>query len=116
MGNMKSLKHLFENNQKWVASKTEKDPQFFSSMAEDQIPLALWIGCSDSRVPANEIVGLPSLTVIIPVESGITPCEAVAAMLPDVGALAGAKTKELPVLLIVSSVPVLVQSTDSSVR
>lgn len=55
---MKKLKILFENNAEWVASKTAKDPEFFSKTAKDQLPGYLWIGCSDSRVPANEIVGL----------------------------------------------------------
>jgi len=55
---MEKLKILFENNKLWVASKTAKDPDFFSKTAKDQLPLYLWIGCSDSRVPANEIVGL----------------------------------------------------------
>lgn len=55
---MKKLKILFENNAEWVASKIAKDPAFFSRTSKDQLPLYLWIGCSDSRVPANEIVGL----------------------------------------------------------
>jgi carbonic anhydrase len=55
---MKKLKVLFENNRGWVASRLSKDPNFFQKMAEAQDPLYLWIGCSDSRVPANEIVGL----------------------------------------------------------
>lgn len=55
---MKKLKILFENNAGWVAGKIAKDPTFFARTAKDQLPLYLWIGCSDSRVPANEIVGL----------------------------------------------------------
>lgn len=55
---MKKLKILFENNAAWVTSKTSKDPAFFLRTSKDQVPLYLWIGCSDSRVPANEIVGL----------------------------------------------------------
>ncbi len=55
---MKKLKILFENNAEWVAAKTSKDPEFFSKTSKDQLPAYLWIGCSDSRVPANEIVGL----------------------------------------------------------
>jgi carbonic anhydrase len=55
---MKKLKVLFDNNQGWVNARIGKDPQFFKRMAEAQDPLYLWIGCSDSRVPANEIVGL----------------------------------------------------------
>lgn len=55
---MKELKILFENNQNWVVGKTSQNPNYFKDLAKDQDPLYLWIGCSDSRVPANEIVGL----------------------------------------------------------
>ena len=55
---MRELNILFEKNEAWVKAKLAKDPKFFISMAEDQEPHYLWIGCSDSRVPANEIVGL----------------------------------------------------------
>lgn len=50
-------KQLLENNKKWVASKIEADPEYFSRLANGQQPPILWIGCSDSRVPANEIIG-----------------------------------------------------------
>lgn len=55
---MQELKKLFLNNEQWIRSKTEQDPEYFRHMAGAQDPLYLWIGCSDSRVPANEIVGL----------------------------------------------------------
>ena len=55
---METLKILFQNNKEWVASKISKDSNYFRHMAEAQDPQYLWIGCSDSRVPANEIVGL----------------------------------------------------------
>jgi len=55
---MKVLKHLFENNLKWAAKRKESDPDFFNRLSQQQSPEYLWIGCSDSRVPANEIVGL----------------------------------------------------------
>jgi carbonic anhydrase len=55
---MKKLNILFQNNAKWVAAKIAQDPDFFTRTAKDQDPLYLWIGCSDSRVPANEIVAL----------------------------------------------------------
>lgn len=55
---MKVLKHLFENNRKWAAKQTENDPDFFRRLLAQQTPKYLWIGCSDSRVPANQIVGL----------------------------------------------------------
>jgi carbonic anhydrase len=48
---------LFEGNRKWVADTLEKDPAFFDKLANGQRPPVLWIGCSDSRVPANEITG-----------------------------------------------------------
>jgi carbonic anhydrase len=52
------LTHLFENNRAWSEQMTRQDPAFFRRLAEQQMPKYLWIGCSDSRVPANEIVGL----------------------------------------------------------
>jgi carbonic anhydrase len=55
---MPGLEHLIANNQAWAASKLRADPGFFSRLARQQAPAYLWIGCSDSRVPANEIVGL----------------------------------------------------------
>lgn len=55
---MKALPHLFDNNRKWAARTTRSDPGFFLKLAKQQSPEFLWIGCSDSRVPANEIVGL----------------------------------------------------------
>lgn len=55
---MKVLKHLFENNRRWAAKQTQFDPDFFNRLLQQQSPEYLWIGCSDSRVPANEIVGL----------------------------------------------------------
>src|SRR5437764_1430074 len=55
---MKKLKILFENNQRWAKSKKEKDPEYFTKTAKDQLPRYLWVGCSDARVPANEIIGL----------------------------------------------------------
>lgn len=55
---MKRLPQLFENNRAWAAQITAADPVFFQKLARQQSPDFLWIGCSDSRVPANEIVGL----------------------------------------------------------
>jgi carbonic anhydrase len=55
---MNELGHLFENNRRWVAQMTAKDSGFFQRLARQQTPKYLWIGCADSRVPANEIVGL----------------------------------------------------------
>lgn len=52
-----SYKRLFENNKKWVAEMTQHDPNYFLDLAKGQTPEYLWIGCSDSRVPANEITG-----------------------------------------------------------
>ncbi len=55
---MKKLAHLFENNRDWSRRMHEQEPDFFSKLARQQWPEYLWIGCSDSRVPANQIVGL----------------------------------------------------------
>jgi len=55
---MKRLPSLLENNRRWAQSVTERDPVFFETLARQQSPEYLWIGCSDSRVPANEIVNL----------------------------------------------------------
>jgi len=55
---MRILKTLFENNKRWADGIKEKDPDFFTKLSKQQNPEYLWIGCSDSRVPANEIVGL----------------------------------------------------------
>ncbi len=52
------LAHLFDNNRSWAAGKTRHDPDFFRRLVAQQAPEFLWIGCSDSRVPANEIIGL----------------------------------------------------------
>ena len=56
---MGPLDHLLAANRAWAADVTRQDPQFFARLAEQQAPQYLWIGCSDSRVPANQIVGLP---------------------------------------------------------
>jgi carbonic anhydrase len=55
---MRLLAHLFANNRTWAAATTHQDPEFFRRLAQQQAPQYLWIGCSDSRVPANQIVGL----------------------------------------------------------
>jgi len=55
---MTSYEEIFENNRRWVASKTADDKDFFERLAKEQRPDYLYIGCSDSRVPANEIMGL----------------------------------------------------------
>lgn len=55
---MQTLDHLFQNNRDWSDSLRAQDPQFFARLAAQQTPEYLWIGCSDSRVPANEITGL----------------------------------------------------------
>jgi len=55
---MKTLPELFENNRKWASRMVESDPSFFEKLTRQQSPQFLWIGCSDSRVPANQIVGL----------------------------------------------------------
>jgi carbonic anhydrase len=52
------LKHLFDNNERWAAGQTSQDPDFFQRLSHQQSPKYLWVGCADSRVPANEIIGL----------------------------------------------------------
>jgi len=55
---VKTLPQLFENNLAWAESMKRVDPEFFQRLARQQSPRLLWIGCADSRVPANEIIGL----------------------------------------------------------
>ena len=55
---MKLLNHIFERNRVWATAISEKDPDFFPALASQQSPEYLWIGCSDSRVPANQIIDL----------------------------------------------------------
>ena len=50
-------KKILDNNKKWVETSLESDPNYFQDLAKGQTPPLLWIGCSDSRVPANEIIG-----------------------------------------------------------
>jgi carbonic anhydrase len=52
------LQSLLEGNKKWVAQRKEQDPEFFDKLAKPQTPKYLYFGCSDSRVPANQILGL----------------------------------------------------------
>jgi carbonic anhydrase len=56
---MNSLSRLFDSNRRWARRSTDADPEFFTKLLHQQSPDFLWIGCADSRVPANEIVGLP---------------------------------------------------------
>ena len=55
---MEKLEHLFAQNRAWAAGIRARDPEFFRKLSQQQSPEYLWIGCSDSRVPANEIVNL----------------------------------------------------------
>ncbi|HVO39522.1 MAG TPA: carbonate dehydratase [Spirochaetia bacterium] len=55
---MKNIEELLSNNREWAARISSEDPAFFPTLSRQQSPRFLWIGCSDSRVPANEIVGL----------------------------------------------------------
>ena len=55
---MRDLRHLFDQNRDWAKRISDQNPQFFDLLSEQQSPQYLWIGCADSRVPANEIVGL----------------------------------------------------------
>jgi carbonic anhydrase len=56
---MSGLRNLLDNNRRWAAGMESRVPGFFRGLVAQQAPRYLWIGCSDSRVPANEIVGLP---------------------------------------------------------
>jgi len=62
---MKFLPELFERNRAWAARCVELDPTFFEQLHEIQSPSYLWIGCSDSRAPANQIVDQPPGTVFV---------------------------------------------------
>lgn len=62
---MNKLQHLFDSNQAWAKDIKEKIPDFFSQLSKQQAPEYLWIGCSDSRVPANQIVRLPPGEVFV---------------------------------------------------
>jgi carbonic anhydrase len=55
---MRQLRQLFDNNRVWAEAMRLQDPEFFAKLSRQQFPEYLWIGCSDSRVPANQIVGL----------------------------------------------------------
>jgi carbonic anhydrase len=55
---VRTLSRLFDNNRAWAQRISARDPRFFETLSRQQSPRYLWIGCSDSRVPANEIVGL----------------------------------------------------------
>ncbi len=62
---MRVLKNLFDQNKKWADKVKEADPDFFSKLSKQQNPKYLWIGCSDSRVPANQIIDLPPGEVFV---------------------------------------------------
>lgn len=62
---MKTLSHIFERNLAWATRIKEDDPSFFTNLSKQQVPGILWIGCSDSRVPANQIIDLPPGEVFV---------------------------------------------------
>lgn len=62
---MKNLKHLFDQNLAWANAIKKDNPDFFLHLSQQQDPEYLWIGCSDSRVPANQIVNLPPGAVFV---------------------------------------------------
>jgi len=55
---MRVLKHIFDKNKQWASQMKATDPDFFAKLSKQQKPQYLWIGCSDSRMPANEIMGM----------------------------------------------------------
>jgi len=62
---MKDLEQIFENNKRWAQSVHASDPDFFNRLSTQQSPKYLWIGCADSRVPANQIMSLPPGDVFV---------------------------------------------------
>jgi carbonic anhydrase len=62
---MKTLDHIIKRNHDWANAVTKENPQFFSNLSKQQHPQYLWIGCSDSRVPANQIIDLPPGEVFV---------------------------------------------------
>jgi len=62
---MELYNKLLQKNKEWVGAMIEKDPEYFSKLAGGQKPPVLWIGCADSRVPANEIIGAPPGEVFV---------------------------------------------------
>lgn len=65
MDRLGDLDRLFAHNRRWADSHRSEDPEFFRKLARAQVPDFLWVGCSDSRVPANEIIGLPAGEVFV---------------------------------------------------
>src|SRR3954470_8791847 len=55
---MRELQRLFDNNKNWAEGRTQQDPGFFKRLSAQQSPSYMWIGCSDSRIPANQVIGL----------------------------------------------------------
>jgi len=62
---LKTLNNIFEKNKKWASEIRDSTPEFFGQLAEQQNPEYLWIGCSDSRVPANQLMDLPPGEVFV---------------------------------------------------
>jgi carbonic anhydrase len=62
---LKTLQHLFDRNLAWASKIKEENPDFFTQLSKQHSPEYLWIGCSDSRVPANQIVSLPPGEVFV---------------------------------------------------
>ena len=62
---MKELKFLFDNNKNWAEQRLLEDSSYFETLAEEQRPKYLWIGCSDSRIPANQVLGLGPGEIIV---------------------------------------------------
>ena len=62
---MKEIEELLASNSQWAKGVTEKDPDFFNRLSQQQKPKYLWIGCADSRVPANQIINLPPGEVFV---------------------------------------------------
>jgi carbonic anhydrase len=65
MGNNTSYQRLLDGNKEWSKAKLKADPEFFNNLTKGQTPQYLWIGCSDSRVPANEITNTKSGEIFV---------------------------------------------------
>eukprot|EP00884_Botryococcus_braunii_P007815 jgi/Botrbrau1/17034/Bobra.49_2s0090.1 len=74
MPHFTSLEELLANNRQWVEAVKQEDPEYFARLSEQQAPSVLWIGCSDSRVPANQLLGLAPGEVFVHRNVGNQAC------------------------------------------
>ena len=72
---MSEIPTLMENNRRWAEGITERDPEFFERLSQGQSPQVLWIGCADSRVPANQVIGASDKMASDPVTRAYYPAD-----------------------------------------